>query len=143
MDDFSLSPERIARLKRAEKLARKINLLLDAIMSDSGDPFDYPEIRDRAKEIGYDITRTRWSLLKNAKEQVVPVEALHAIAAVFDVPARYLVRDDARVPRQVEVKLEEVRKKRRADVRHYATRVLEPVDPEALKAILEILGDEI
>jgi hypothetical protein len=55
----------------AETLARKINLLLDAIVSDSGEPFGYAEVCDGAQESGYYISRTRWSLLKAGKDHVV------------------------------------------------------------------------
>lgn len=44
-------------------------------MSVSGRPFDYPVIRDGAQKAGYYISRTRWSLLKHGKEQVVPDDA--------------------------------------------------------------------
>jgi hypothetical protein len=46
------------------------------------------------------------------------------------------------MPQQVEVKLEQVRAKRRAEVRNFATRVLGPVDPEALSAIAKILDED-
>ena len=143
MNDSDLSPQRAARLRRAQTLARKINLLLDTIRTESGQPFDYPAIRDAAqKEAGYYISRTRWSLLKSGKEQVVPDKALVAIARVFDVDPQYLLQDIGDMPQQVEVKLEQVRAKRRAEVRNFATRVLGPVDPEALCAIAKILDED-
>lgn len=143
MDDIDLPPERRAGIRRAETLARKINLLLDVIMSDSGKPFDYPAIRDGAQEAaGYYISRTRWSLLKQGKEQVVPDEALRAIAAVFDVDPEYLLQEDGKLPQQVEAELELLRSLRRAEVRNFAARALGPVDPEALKAISRILDED-
>lgn len=143
MNDFDLPPHRAAEIRRAETLARKINLLLDVIMNESGKPFDYPAIRDGAQEkAGYYISRTRWSLLKHGKEQVVPEEALRAIAAVFDVDADYLLQEDGKLPERVEAELELLRSMRRAEVRNFAARALGPVDPEALKAIAKILDAE-
>jgi transcriptional regulator with XRE-family HTH domain len=142
VDDTDLPRERLAAIRRAETLARKINLLLDVIMSDAGTPFDYPTIRDAVqKESGYYISRSRWSLLKNGKEQTVPEEALRAIAAVFDVDPEYLLQEDGKLPEQVQAELELLRSLRRAEVRNFAARALGPVDPEALKAIAKILDD--
>ena len=142
MNEFDLPPERAAGIRRAETLARKINLLLDVIMTDSGRPFDYPAIRDGARKAGYYLSRTRWSLLKSGKEQVVPDDALRAIAAVFDVDPDYLLQEDGNLPKRVEAELELLRSMRRAEVRNVATRALGPVDPEALKAIAKILDED-
>lgn len=142
MNEFDLPPERAAGIRRAETLARKINLLLDVIMTDSGRPFDYPAIRDGARKAGYYLSRTRWSLLKSGKEQVVPDDALRAIAAVFDVDPDYLLQEDGNLPERVEAELELLRSMRRAEVRNFAARALGPVDPEALKAIAKILDED-
>ena len=139
MNDFDPFPERIEGLRRAEQLSRKINLLLDATRTASGQPYKYAEIRDGALEAGYYISRTRWSLLKQGREQVIPEEALHAIAQVFDVNPDFLLKEDGNLPRQVEDNLEQVRNKRRAEVRNFAARVLGPVDAEAVRAIAGIL----
>ncbi|WP_459793088.1 hypothetical protein [Arthrobacter sp. AD-310] len=141
LDELELSRERAASIRRAETLARKINLLLDVIPSPSGKPFDYPAIRDGAQEAGYYISRTRWSLLKAGKEQVVPEECLRALATVFDVDPEYLLQEDGKLPEQVEAELELLRSMRRAEVRNFAARALGPVDPEALRAIAKILDE--
>lgn len=135
------SPERMAAIRRAESLARKINLLLDVIMTESGRPFDYPAIRDAAQGTGYYISRTRWSLLKSGKEQLVPDELLCALAIVFDVDPEYLRHEDSKLPEQVEAGLAMLRAIRRAEVRHFAARALSPVDPEAFKAIAKVLDE--
>ena len=142
VSEFDLSAERAAGVRRAETLARKINLLLDVIMSDSGKPYDYPAIRDGALKAGYYLSRTRWSLLKSGREQVVPDEALRAIATVFDVNPEYLLQDGGKLPERVEAELELLRSMRRAEVRNFAARALGPVDPEALRAIAKILDEE-
>lgn len=111
-------------------------------MMESGQPFDYPAIRDGAKEAGYYISRTRWSLLKHGREQTVPEAALRAIATVFDVDPEYLLQEDGPLPEQVEAELKLLRSMRRAEVLNFAARALGPVDPEALKAIARILDED-
>lgn len=143
LSDFDLSPDQTTGMRRAETLARKINLLLDVIPSDTGKPFDYAAIRDGCQEFGYYLSRTRWQLLKAGKEQVVPDEALRAIASVFDVDPKYLLQEGGKLPERVEAELELIRSMRRAEVRNFAARALGPVDPEALRAIAQILDEGI
>jgi transcriptional regulator with XRE-family HTH domain len=142
VSDFELSREQAAEMRRAETLSRKINLLLDVIMSDTGKPFDYIGIRDGAEKAGYYLSRTRWSLLKSGKIQVVPDEALEAIASVFGVEADYLIQENGKLPERVEAELELLKSLRRAEVRNFAARALGPVDPKALLAIAKILDEE-
>ncbi|WP_227008207.1 hypothetical protein [Pseudarthrobacter sp. AB1] len=143
MKEFDLSPQRAAGLRRAQTLARKINLLLDTIRTESGQPFDYPAIRDAAQEeAGYYISRTRWSLLKSGKEQAVPEEALLALATVFDIAPQYLFQEDGELPHQVKANLEQARMSRRAEVRHYAAQALGLLDPKAFRAVAKILDEE-
>lgn len=141
MNDFDLSPQRAAGIRRVETLARKINLLLDTIMTESGQPFDYPAVRDAAQKAGYYISRTRWSLLKAGKEQVVPDDCLRALAHVFDVDPEYLLQEDGPLPEQVEAELALLRSLRKAEVRNFAARALGPVDPELMKEIARLLDE--
>ena len=115
--------------------------MLETIRTDSGDPFGYTAVRDGALKAGYYISRTRWSLLKNGKEQVIPEAALRALAVVFDVDAAYLLQDNTEHPKQVEAKLASVRRLRRAEVREVAVLALSDVDPEALHAICKLLDE--
>lgn len=131
------------KLRRAQVLARKINLLLDARADESGQPYDYPAIEAGAIKVGVFISRTRWSMLKNGQVQVVPDECLRAIAKVFDVDPGYLLHEDAELPADVEAMLAQVRLKRLSEVRAFADRALGPVDPEGLRAITKILDQAI
>jgi hypothetical protein len=142
VEDFEIPSDRAAGVKRAETLARKLKLLLDTIPSESGKPFDYPAMSAAAQEkFDYYISRTRWSLLKSGKEQVVPDDCLRAIAGVFGVDPDYLLYDDGPVPEQVDAELTLLRSLRRAEVRNFAARALGPVDPEGLRAIAKILDE--
>jgi hypothetical protein len=141
VDEFDLSPERAEALRRAAVLSRKINLLLETIKSDSGKPFSYKAICDGARESGYYISRTRWSLLKAGKVQVVSDECLRALAAVFDVNPAYLLQEDGPLPGRIKAELMSLRSRRRAEVLNVAVDKLRAVDPEALRAVVKILNE--
>lgn len=132
------------KLRRARWLARKVNLLLDIRMDDAGRPYDYPAIHECADRLGYYISRTRWSLLKEGKDQVIPDECLFTLAKVFDVDPEYLLHEDTELPADMEAVLPQVRIKRLSEVRDFAARALSgPVDPEMLKAITKMLDKAI
>ncbi len=131
-------------LRRAQALARKINLLLDFRTDDSGQPYDYPAIHERADKLGYFISRTRWSLIKEGKDQVIPDACMHALAEVFDVDPEYLLREDTELPADLEAMLPLVRIKRLSEVRDFAVKALGgPVDPAGLEQILQMLDHAI
>jgi hypothetical protein len=73
---------------------------------------------------------------------VVPEEALRALATVFDVDQQYLLQEDGELPHRVKAKLEQLRTKRRAEVRNFAAQALGPVDPESFRAVAKILDEE-
>lgn len=132
------------KLRRAQLLAQKINLLLDARTDESGQPYEYSAISAGAKKAGYYISRSRWSLLKNGEGQAVPDACLRAIATVFEVDPEYLLREDAELPADVKAMLPQVRIQRLSRVRDFAERALGgPVDPERLKAITKMLDEAI
>lgn len=142
MSDFDLGAEQIATARRVESLARKVNLLLDVIMQENGKPYDFPAVRAAAKKHGYELSRTRWSLLLNAKPQTMPDEALVALAAVFDVNPDYLRLEDGEVPEQVEAELALLVSLRKAQVRNFAARALGPVKPELMRAIAKLIDED-
>ncbi|MEG9246843.1 hypothetical protein V6S67_01940 [Arthrobacter sp. Soc17.1.1.1] len=131
------------KFQRAQVLAAKVNLLLDAIVDRSGRPYDYPVIGAGTRKIGHYVSRTRWSRLRNGQDQVVPDECLRAIATVFGVNPEYLLDENAPLPPEVEAELPRVRIKRLSEVRDFAVKALAVVDPERLKAITEILDEAI
>lgn len=73
-NDLPPDPVQDSRVRQARVLARKIDLLLDIIMDESGQPYDYPTLSAKAEQLtGYNISRTRWSLLKTAKCRSYPM----------------------------------------------------------------------
>jgi hypothetical protein len=128
------------RRRSAEILADKINLLLDTLRTDAGEPYDFTTIQQGLKDCGVAISRTKWHYLKTADTRVRPDEKLlRALGEVFGVDPRYLVQEDGPLPQQVEQELATVRALRRAEVRNFAARALGQIDPEGLQAILEVI----
>lgn len=141
MDHFDLSPERVAVRRRAERLARKIELLLDTITAESGKPFDYPAVRDAAVASGFYVSQERWDLLKAGKEQTLPEEFLGVLARVFDVNPEYLLEEDGPLSERVEAELILLRSMRRAGVRNLHACHGDQVDAATLRAIANILDE--
>jgi hypothetical protein len=141
--NFHHDSPHLGALRRAEVLARKINLLLDTRLDESGKRLGFEAIYDGAEKAGYEISRTRWSMLKNGRLQVVPDSCLRALATVFDVHSGYLLDDAAGLPAEFNASLLQVRLKRLAEVRDFAIKALGPVDPEGLKAITKVLDQAI
>ncbi|MHA7209669.1 hypothetical protein [Arthrobacter sp. MDT1-65] len=54
------------------------------------------------RDFNYCVSRTRWSLLKSGKEQVIPQEILRTITGGFDVNSKYLIEEDGPFPEQVQ-----------------------------------------
>jgi hypothetical protein len=141
LSDVPQSQHLAVAIRRAGDLAGKINLLVDAAESDRGRPLGFQAIYDAVQQGGFYMNRHKWSLFTRGKEQIVPDDALRVIAEAFEVSPDYLLRDDGEVPERVKIKLEQVRARRRAKVRKFATRALEQVDAGALRAIAKILDE--
>jgi hypothetical protein len=130
----------VNRERSAQILADKINLLLDTLRTEAGQPYDFTTIQQGLKNRGVAISRTKWHYLKTADTRVRPDEKLlRALGNVFGVDPRYLVQEDGPLPQQVEQELHTVRALRRAEVRNFAARALGQIDPEGLQAILEVI----
>lgn len=141
MEDFDLNAERGPGPRLAGALARKVELLLDTIMAESGKPFDYPEVRDRALELGFYVSRERWDLLTTGKEQTLPEELLRAVAGVFGVSSEYLLDEAGPVSEYVEAELVLLRSMRRAGVRNFRSCQSGQIDAATLREIARILDE--
>ena len=128
-------------LDRARMLAWKTHLLLDTRMSPSGQRYTFPMIQ---AAIGSGVlSRTRWQWLKEGKVQVVSDECLRAIAKVFDVPAEYLLHENAPIPPAVKAVLPQLRIQRLSEVRKFAVKALEPVAPGLLQEITTVIDQAL
>lgn len=141
MNDFDRSIERGPGRRRAERLARKVELLLDTITAESGKPFDYPAVRDAAQTSGFYVSQERWDLLKAGKEQSLPEKFVRVLAGVFDVNPQYLLEEDGPLSERVEAELILLRSMRRAGVRNLHACHGDQVDAATLRAIANILDE--
>jgi hypothetical protein len=126
---------------RPETLARRVELLLDTIMAESGKPFDYPAVRDAAQAAGFYASRERWDLLNAGKEQTLPEEFLRALAEVFGVNPEFLLQEDGPLSERVEAELILLRSMRRAGVRNFHACPGGQIDVATLREIARILDE--
>lgn len=141
MEDSDLRAERGPSRRPAERLARKIELLLDTIMAESGKPFGYPAVRDAARESGFYVSQERWDLFKAGKEQSLPEEFVRMLARIFDVNPEYLLEENGPLSERVEAELILLRSMRRAGVRNLHACHGDQVDVATLRAIANILDE--
>jgi transcriptional regulator with XRE-family HTH domain len=127
-----------------EELARRLNLLMDVVQADNGEPYTYRVVAARLQEKGLTLSRARWSYMLSGERNDVKQQALLVgLAEIFEVPASYLLDADGEVPDRVNSQLEFVRSLRARRVRAFAARTLDDVSPETLKAITDYLNKDI
>lgn len=129
-------------LRESQILARKIDLLLDVMVSSDGKPYEFQDIQTALAEKGVKLSRTRWHHMKAGDATVrQPPEVVIALAEFFQVKPDYLLHSDGPVPERIQHELELLAAMRRARVKEFATRTLADVDNETLDAIAALLDD--
>ena len=129
-------------LRDSQILARKIDLLLDVMVTADGRPYEFQDIHTALAEKGVKLSRTRWHHIKAGDATVrQPPEVLTALAEFFQVNPDYLLNSDGGVPERIQHELELLAAMRRAKVKEFATRTLADVDNETLDAIAALLDD--
>lgn len=141
MNDLDLIPGHDPGWRRSATLARKVELLLDTIMAESGKPFDYAAVRERAQEFGFYVSRERWDLLTAGKEQALPEEILRALARVFGVNPEYLLQEEGPLTERAEAELMLLRSMRRAGVRNFRACQSGQIDAATFREIARILDE--
>jgi pimeloyl-ACP methyl ester carboxylesterase len=130
------------RLERAETLARKVNLLLDVVVAEGGAPYEFADIQAGVREHGYELSRTRWWRIRSGESpEVVPKEALVALAKFFEVDPAYLTDEAGELPQRIERELQFLKKMRRNKLKNIAARTLGDIDIKTLEAINALLDD--
>jgi hypothetical protein len=129
-------------LRESQILSRKIDLLLDVVVTSEGKRFEFHDIQAALAEHGVKLSRTRWHHLKAGDATVrQPRELIEALAEFFNVNPAYLLHEDGPVPERIQHELELLAAMRRARVKEFATRTLAEVDNETLDAIAALLDD--
>lgn len=128
----------------AEDLAKRLRLLLDVAITESGAEPTYAQIASYLDGRGTNLSRSRWTYMVNGHRYVKDPAVFEGLAAFFDVDTAFLAGEDgAVVPEKVSAQLDLVRSMRAAKVKSYAARTLGDISPKALQAISKFLDDEM
>lgn len=128
----------------AEDLAKRLRLLLDVAITETGAEPTYSRIAAFVQNRGVNLSRSRWTYMVNGHRYVQDRRLFEALAGFFEVDADFLVGDDdAPMPARVRAQLDLVRSMRAAKVKSYAARTLGDVSPDALRAISRFLDEEM
>ena len=128
----------------AADLAKRLRLLLDVAITESGVEPTYSQIAAYLGERGTNLSRSRWTYMVNGHRYVQDTEVFEGLAAFFDVDADFLTGTaGAAVPARVSAQLDLVRSMRAAKVKSYAARTLGDISPKALQAISKFLDEEM
>ncbi len=130
------------RLAKAETLARKVNLLLDVVVAEGGKPYEFSDIQAGVRQHGYELSRTRWWRIRSGETlEVVPTEALVALAKFFEIDPVYLTDETGELPERIERELQLLKKMRRNQLKNIAARTLGDIDIKTLDAINALLDE--
>lgn len=125
---------------RSVRLARKLNLLMDALEAE-GRKVSFADIQKAVAADGIQLHRSRWGYMTSGTgHNTTDDRLLLSLAKFFGVNPRYLIMDTDEVPERVEAQMELLHTMRVNKVRNFAARQLADVDPETLRRITEILA---
>ena len=128
----------------AEDLAKRLRLLLDVAITESGSEPTYAQISSFLEKRGINLSRSRWTYMVNGHRYVQDPALFEGLAAFFDVDAAFLLGEDGvAIPDKVTAQLDLVRAMRAAKVKSYAARTLGDISPKALQAISRFLDEEM
>lgn len=128
----------------AEDLAKRLRLLLDVAVAETGSEPTYSQIAAFLEQRGTNLSRSRWTYMVNGHRYVQDRVLFEGLADFFDVDAAFLMgAEGAEIPAKVSAQLDLVRSMRAARVKSYAARTLGDISPNALQAISKFLDEEI
>ncbi|GAT74075.1 hypothetical protein MHM582_2576 [Microbacterium sp. HM58-2] len=128
----------------AADLAKRLRLLLDVAIAESGSEPTYAQIASYLEQRGTNLSRSRWTYMVNGHRYVKDPAVFEGLAAFFDVDAAFLAGNEgAPIPERVSAQLDLVRSMRAARVKSYAARTLGDISPNALRAISRFLDEEM
>jgi hypothetical protein len=128
----------------AEDLAKRLRLLLDVAIAETGSEPTFSQIASFLEERGTNLSRSRWTYMVNGHRYVQDRPLFEGLAEFFDVaPAFLMGAQGSETPARVSAQLDLVRSMRAARVKSYAARTLGDISPNALQAISKFLDEEI
>lgn len=143
-DQETPAPSQGPGLTPQGELSRRLKLLLDAAVAERGQPLTYREISEALATRGVNLSRVRWSYLKDGYGSLIPDKPLlTALAGYFNVSPDYLMAvGDIEISEEAWEQLESVRSLREARVKLFVDQTLGDVSPETLEAITEYLNGD-
>lgn len=130
--------------KRKQELARRLEILLDVVVAEGGDPYKFADIQHAVAEKGISLSRARWFYMREGTGPMVRDRGLLvALAEFFGVPSEYLIDPNPELPKRVEAQLKLLKAMRVAEVKSFAARALGDLSPESIEAIAKILDEEL
>jgi len=128
----------------AEDLAKRLRLLLDVAIAETGSEPTFSQIASFLEDRGTNLSRSRWTYMVNGHRYVQDRPLFEGLAEFFDVAPEFLMgAEGAETPARVSAQLDLVRSMRAARVKSYAARTLGDISPNALQAISKFLDGEI
>ena len=128
----------------AEDLAKRLRLLLDVAVAETGSEPTHSQIAAFLEQRGTNLSRSRWTYMVNGHRYVQDPALVEGLAEFFDVDTAFLAgAEGAETPAKVAAQLDLVRSMRAARVKSYAARTLGDISPNALQAISKFLDEEI
>ena len=97
----------------ADDLAKRLRLLMDVAVAESGSEPTYSQIADYLKRRGISLSRSRWTYMVNGHRYVQDPAIFEGLASFFDVDAAFLSGESgAATPEKVSAQLDLVRSMR-------------------------------
>lgn len=128
----------------ADDLAKRLRLLMDVAVTESGSEPTYSQIAAYLRQRGISLSRSRWTYMVNGHRYVQDTAIFEGLADFFDVDAAFLAGESGvATPEKVSAQLDLVRSMRAAKVKSYAARTLGDISPKALQAISKFLDEEM
>ena len=128
----------------AEDLAKRLRLLLDVAVAETGSEPTFAQIAAFLQERDLNLSRSRWTYMVNGHRYVQDRPLFEGLAVFFDVDPEFLAGEPGvETPDKVSAQLDLVRAMRAARVKTYAARTLGDISPNALQAISRFLDAEI
>ncbi|MBD3753987.1 MAG: hypothetical protein IE935_16575, partial [Micrococcales bacterium] len=78
----------------AEDLAKRLRLLLDVAITESGSEPTYAQIAAFLERRGINLSRSRWTYMVNGHRYVQDPALFEGLAAFFDVDTAFLLGED-------------------------------------------------
>lgn len=130
---------------RARELARRLNLLMDTVASETGTPFTFEQVAERMHAEGINLSRGRWYYMLSGEGALTEdLSLLRALSRMFGVPDDYLLADQLTgLPDRIDSQLELVRALRASKINSFAARTLGPLSPEGTRELAEAIDREM